>query len=664
MLEMNLRPNSKISETIPMKNQTHLNIRQRDLSAWRPIAAATTLILVLAALALAPLGAHAQQTPNPPGQISYQGFLTDANGIPLATNAPKNYVVTFTIYDAATGGNIKWAENQTVTVDRGYFSVLLGQGTASGSLFWTNNLTSVFSGPTASTRFIGLTVAGLPGQSVPSEIQPRLQLLSSPYSLLAANANAISSSTGAQILTTFGSSVGIGETPSGNDALDVRGNIGLYQNSFLDFGEGINGQASQSGRIGYDYLSPNALDIVGAGTTTANEHVKIWAGGGTSTTGPLGVEIDTPATALDVNGGAFISSGSGLASAGGRYGISLFYDNNNNTGQIQSVQPGTANQNLTLNANGGNVGVGNLFPQAKLHVSGNTYLDGYAGIANNNVLEFGRGVSGKEANAGKIGYQSFTAGALDIVGAGTTGANRAIKLWAEGGITATGNLAAAGTIGAAAMAPGGNSVADGVFSMQGVGHLNDNRMYIRGGTDHNHWIAYDNSLGEDGIAIVGNVGGELGNTLSGGGYQWDCYWLNSGSFYVRSLLISYGPVYAYGGAYVLSDRNAKQNIEDLDSKSVLTKLADMPVTKWSYTNTPAVSHVGPMAQDFAAAFGYGMITNDNKTISLNDEIGVSLAAIKGLNQKVEEKDAELQALKKQVADLRAIVDALAKPKSP
>jgi hypothetical protein len=61
----------------------------------------------------------------------------------------------------------------------------------------------------------------------------------------------------------------------------------------------------------------------------------------------------------------------------------------------------------------------------------------YPGLAiwgTTNVLEMGRGVAGKEANAGKIGYQTFSGDSLDIVGAGSSGANRKIKLWGEGGI--------------------------------------------------------------------------------------------------------------------------------------------------------------------------------------------------------------------------------------
>ncbi len=62
-----------------------------------------------------------------------------------------------------------------------------------------------------------------------------------------------------------------------------------------------------------------------------------------------------------------------------------------------------------------------------------------------NTIELSRNVT-KESNAGKIGYQLFTADALDIVGAGTTGSNRKIKLWAEGGATFTGALSVTGAL--------------------------------------------------------------------------------------------------------------------------------------------------------------------------------------------------------------------------
>jgi len=120
------------------------------------------LVPLIIVLAFHPVSSQAQATSNPPGQISYQGFLVDANGMPLATNAPQNYDVIIRIYNQPTGStnSALWAELQTVTVDRGYFSVMLGQGSSVGQPF-TNNLTSVFSGSDASDRYIGTTVRGL-----------------------------------------------------------------------------------------------------------------------------------------------------------------------------------------------------------------------------------------------------------------------------------------------------------------------------------------------------------------------------------------------------------------------------------------------------------------------------------------------------------------------
>ena len=56
------------------------------------------------------------------------------------------------------------------------------------------------------------------------------------------------------------------------------------------------------------------------------------------------------------------------------------------------------------------------------------------------VVDTGFGVAGREANAGKIGYAKFSAASLDIVGAGTLGANRSIKFWNEGGATFSGGI--------------------------------------------------------------------------------------------------------------------------------------------------------------------------------------------------------------------------------
>jgi hypothetical protein len=87
-----------------------------------------------------------------------------------------------------------------------------------------------------------------------------------------------------------------------------------------------------------------------------------------------------------------------------------------------------------------NVGIGTSTPTARLHVNGMVKIDGL------NVIEFGADIAGKEVNAGKIGYNSFGSGALEIVGAGTNATNRTVFFFAEGGTTFSGPVNVQGNI--------------------------------------------------------------------------------------------------------------------------------------------------------------------------------------------------------------------------
>ena len=100
----------------------------------------------------------------------------------------------------------------------------------------------------------------------------------------------------------------------------------------------------------------------------------------------------------------------------------------------------------------------------------------------------------------------------------------------------------------------------------------------------------------------------------------------------------------------VSDRNAKANFTAIDPREVAAKVAAMPITTWNYkTQDAGIRHIGPMAQDFAAAFGVG---EDNTHISTIDADGVSLAAIQGLYQIVQEKDQRIDQLEREVAQLK------------
>jgi hypothetical protein len=106
----------------------------------------------------------------------------------------------------------------------------------------------------------------------------------------------------------------------------------------------------------------------------------------------------------------------------------------------------------------------------------------------------------------------------------------------------------------------------------------------------------------------------------------------------------------------LSDRNAKTGFQTVNAQAVLAQVAALPISTWRYKNADASQrHLGPMAQDFYSAFGIGL---DDKSICTVDEGGVALAAIQGLNQKLEEQRAANAELKQELAELKQLVQTL------
>ena len=95
-----------------------------------------------------------------------------------------------------------------------------------------------------------------------------------------------------------------------------------------------------------------------------------------------------------------------------------------------------------------------------------------------------------------------------------------------------------------------------------------------------------------------------------------------------------------------SDRAQKSGFAPVDRRAILDQVARLPITTWQYTNEPAVRHIGPMAQDFKAAFSVG---SDDKHIATVDADGVLFAAVQALHQFVEEKDARIAALETKLA---------------
>ena len=147
------------------------------------------------------------------------------------------------------------------------------------------------------------------------------------------------------------------------------------------------------------------------------------------------------------------------------------------------------------------------------------------------------------------------------------------------------------------------------------------------------------------ILSNGNVG--VGNTNPG-------YLLVVGS--------SGSPAYCNGTTWQNgSDRDSKEAFAAINPRTVLEKVLALPITEWKYkVEADGIEHLGPMAQDFHAAFGLN--GSDDKHIATVDEGGVALAAIQGLNEKVEsgkqKAETRLEKLEAENAELKARLEKL------
>ncbi len=124
-----------------------------------------------------------------------------------------------------------------------------------------------------------------------------------------------------------------------------------------------------------------------------------------------------------------------------------------------------------------------------------------------------------------------------------------------------------------------------------------------------------------------------------------------------------GNILATGTVTGSSDRNAKENFRSVDPGEVLNKVASLLISRWNYKADDAVTHLGPMAQDFYSNFNIG---TDDKHIAPIDEGGVAFAAIQGLNEKVDDRsqktedriqklEAENVTLKRELSELKELI---------
>lgn len=158
----------------------------------------------------------------------------------------------------------------------------------------------------------------------------------------------------------------------------------------------------------------------------------------------------------------------------------------------------------------------------------------------------------------------------------------------------------------------------------------------------------------DGTFVYSDQSDGIGNTLSTAANQFMVKAAGGSIFYTNVGLTTGVRLLPGAGAWsILSDRNQKENIVQLNGADYLSRLKTIDVYSWSYKSQDStITHIGPMAQDFFTTFELG---TDSTTINSGDFDGVNLLLLKALDEKMtllEQEQQRVVDLEKQLIELQ------------
>lgn len=264
---------------------------------------------------------------------------------------------------------------------------------------------------------------------------------------------------------------------------------------------------------------------------------------------------------------------------------------------------------------GGNVGIGTLLPESKLTVIGSSTGDTLLRVENSTSSHAGVAIFGK--SVGGTGVFGFSTSGDGVVGVSTSGY--------------------AGSFGGKVNIRGDTSIPEDALLFGSATRQMINLFSTTYGIGVQSGTQYFRTNG----GFSWFKGGVHNNTANSPG--------SGGTRLMR--LDSSGNLYTLGTVNPPSDRNLKADFSAVNPRSILEKLAAVPIQSWHYRSEPeTVHHLGPVAQDFKAAFDLG---TDDKHISTVDADGVTMAAIQGLYQMMLEKDRQIEALTRKVEQQQA-----------
>ncbi len=438
-----------------------------------------------------------------------------------------------------------------------------------------------------------------------------------------------------QLYLKSGGNVGIG-TAAPSTLLEVNGTAKFDGAVMFSGGETSTGNVSSSGQLISTVATGTAPLSVASTTQVANLNASLLAGKAASAFASIGANAFTGTQAITGDVSLTGSINSALVLHGNVTDPATGFTSSNVIG-------GWSGNTVTIGATGAMIGGGGLSGNVNSVTADFGTVSGGAV----NTAAYGATVSGGTSNA--------ATGELSVVAGG-------------GGNTASGEYA---------MASGGSqNIASGQFSIV-AGFSNTvgrTAATVAGGSENIANSPY--SMVAGGLANTANgynsfAAGEDADATDDGSFVWcqqnssSCKSAGANSFTVSVN----GPIYFYDGpnsqgCYLStgsgswtcsSDRNLKHNIVAIDSRSVLDRVAQMPISQWSMkADSAGRKHIGPMAQDFYAAFGLG---DTDRYIAQGDAQGVALASIQGLYQMMHEKDEQIRQLE---AQLQAVEERMAR----
>ena len=115
---------------------------------------------------------------------------------------------------------------------------------------------------------------------------------------------------------------------------------------------------------------------------------------------------------------------------------------------------------------------------------------------------------------------------------------------------------------------------------------------------------------------------------------------NGSTFFTNTANTTGVTIGAGGGSWAsVSDVNKKENLVELDCQDVMNKMENLPIYQYNYIGNPKEQKCwGPTAQDWYKLFP---TQKDQLSIETMDMIGVLMATVKNLNNRVKDLESKI-----------------------